>query len=68
MFCFVCFRKQVLEWTSTRLLWSPSSDILQIYDRIIGEWRWLPFEGLEEGMDKAYKLLAERQKRIPGGE
>jgi len=30
---YTCFRKQVLEWTFTRLLWPTSSYIFQVLDR-----------------------------------
>lgn len=58
------FRKQILERTSTRLLWSTSSNLFQILDRISRKWAWFPFERLEEGVDKVNKWLAEQQKLV----
>lgn len=66
LFLFPCVtRKQVLEWASTRLLWSASSHILQVPDKKLGGGKWIWIEEVEEGVDKAHKWLAKQPEHIP---
>lgn len=53
-------RKQVLEWSSTGLLWAKSIYIFQVHDRQLGEGGEFPIRRLEEGLDRPYQQVAKQ--------